>query len=88
MKELERNVEQLEKKLSDSQIAFLDARDSAIGSAAEVGELRFLLNRAHHEQAELINQLNLLHTSRTWKIGRFVLLPLRALRKALRILMS
>ena len=88
MKELERNVEQLEKKLSDSQIAFLDARDSAIGSAAEVGELRFLLNRAHHEQAELINQLNLLHTSRTWKIGRFVLLPLRAFRKALRILLS
>jgi 2-polyprenyl-3-methyl-5-hydroxy-6-metoxy-1,4-benzoquinol methylase len=88
MKELERNVEQLENKLSDSQIAFLDARDSAIGSAAEVGELRFLLNRAHHEQAILIHQINLLHTSRTWKIGRFILLPLRALRKVLRTLMS
>jgi 2-polyprenyl-3-methyl-5-hydroxy-6-metoxy-1,4-benzoquinol methylase len=88
MKELERNVEQLVNKVSDSQIAFLDARDSAIGAAAEVGELRFLLNRAHHEQAELINQLNLLHTSRTWKIGRFILLPLRALRKVLRTLMS
>jgi 2-polyprenyl-3-methyl-5-hydroxy-6-metoxy-1,4-benzoquinol methylase len=86
--ELTRSMEHLEQKLSDSQIAFLDARDSAIGAAAEAGELRFLLDRARHEHAVLTHQFNLLHTSRTWKIGRFVLLPLRAFRKVLRILMS
>jgi len=86
--ELTESMEQLQNKLSGSQIALLDARDSAIGSAAEAGELRFLLARSQHEQAVLINHINLLHTSRTWKIGRFVLLPLRALRKVLRTLMS
>jgi 2-polyprenyl-3-methyl-5-hydroxy-6-metoxy-1,4-benzoquinol methylase len=86
--ELIGKMEQLENGLSDSRIAYLAARDSAIGAAAEVGELRFLLARAQHENTVLVHQINLLHTSRTWKIGRTILLPLRILRKVLRMLMS
>ena len=88
IRELIGEMDQLEKRLSDSQISYLAARDSAIGAAAEVGELRFLLARAQHENTVLVHQINLLHSSRTWKIGRTVLLPLRALRKVLRMLMS
>ena len=86
--EEQQRVVELTQMLEKTQIALLDARDSAIGSAAEAGELRFLLDRANHEKAVLIDQINLLHTSRTWKIGRFVLLPLRAIRKVLRTIMS
>jgi SAM-dependent methyltransferase len=75
-------------KLTEIQLSYLDARDSAIGAAAELGEMRYQLAQAHHQIGSLVHQLNLLHTSRTWKIGRFVLLPLRAIRKALRLLMS
>ena len=88
IRELIGEMDQLEKRLSDSRISYLAARDSAIGAAAEVGELRFLLARAQHENTVLVHQINLLHSSRTWKIGRTVLLPLRALRKVLRMLMS
>jgi 2-polyprenyl-3-methyl-5-hydroxy-6-metoxy-1,4-benzoquinol methylase len=75
-------------KLTDFQLSYLDARDSAIGAAAELGEMRYQLAQAHHQIGSLVHQINLLHASRTWKIGRFILLPLRALRKALRLLMS
>ncbi len=76
------------KKLTDTHIAFLDARDHAIGAAAELGELRFQQSKALGEIDSLVHQLNVLHGSRTWRIGRFVLLPLRAVRKALRLIMS
>jgi hypothetical protein len=75
-------------KLTEFQLSYLDARDSAIGAAAELGEMRYQLAQAHHQIGSLVHQINLLHASRTWKIGRFILLPLRALRKALRLLMS
>ena len=88
IRELTEKMEQVEQSLFDAQISYLAARDSAIGAAAEVGELRFLLARAQHENTVLVHQINLLHTSRTWKIGRTILLPLRVLRKVLRMLMS
>lgn len=76
------------KKLTETHIAFLDARDHAIGAAAELGELRYQHESARREIDSLAHQLNLLRGSRTWRIGRFVLLPLRAVRKALRLIMS
>jgi hypothetical protein len=32
--------------------------------------------------------LNLIHGSRTWRIGRFVLLPLTTIRKVLRLILK
>jgi 2-polyprenyl-3-methyl-5-hydroxy-6-metoxy-1,4-benzoquinol methylase len=75
-------------KLNEAQLAMLNARDHAIGAAAELGEIRHQHEKALREIDSLVHQLNLLRGSRTWRIGRFVLLPLRALRKALRLIMS
>lgn len=58
----------------------MQARDHAIGAAAELGVVRAHHARAQAQVDSLVNQLDLLHTSRTWRIGRFVLLPLRAVR--------
>lgn len=66
------------------QIQVLAARDHAIGSAAELGELRHRLDIATQRIDSLVHQLNLMHSSRTWRIGRFVLLPLRAVRWVIR----
>ena len=73
-------------KNEELSVAFLNARDQAIGATAELGEMRYRYERAQAEVDSLVHQLNLLQTSRTWKIGRFCLLPLRAARKILRIL--
>jgi hypothetical protein len=75
-------------KLTEAQLAMLNARDHAIGAAAELGEIRYQHDKALREIDSLVHQLNLLRGSRTWRIGRFVLLPLRAIRKALRLIMS
>ena len=80
--EIERN------KRQEANLAFLDARDHAIGSAAELGELRYRHDKSLREIESLVHQLNLLHGSRTWRIGRFVLSPLTALRKVLRLILK
>jgi 2-polyprenyl-3-methyl-5-hydroxy-6-metoxy-1,4-benzoquinol methylase len=99
---LEKEVSDLQQQLADSQqiinqdaselqelyLACLNARDSAIGSAAELGEMRFRLEKARAEIDSLVHQLDILHSSRTWKAGRFVFLPLRAVRKVIRLLVS
>jgi 2-polyprenyl-3-methyl-5-hydroxy-6-metoxy-1,4-benzoquinol methylase len=75
-------------KRQEANLAFLDARDHAIGSAAELGELRYRHDKSLREIDSLVHQLNLLHGSRTWRIGRFVLSPLTALRKVLRLILK
>ena len=75
-------------KRQEANLAILDARDHAIGSAAELGELRYRHDKSLREIESLVHQLNLLHGSRTWRIGRFVLSPLTALRKVLRLILK
>lgn len=69
------------------QIKVLESRDYAIGASAELGTLRFRYEESQKLVDSLVHQLNLLHSSRTWKIGRFVLLPLRAVRKLARMIL-
>ena len=76
----------VEQQIIDLQNAILESRDHAIGTAAELGEMRFQLAQAKQEIDSLVNQLNLIRSSRTWNIGRTVLLPLRFLRKVLHVL--
>jgi hypothetical protein len=73
-------------ELQELTLAYLNARDSAIGAAAELGEMRFRLEKATTEIESLVHQLNLIRGSRTWRAGRFLLLPLRAVRKIIRFL--
>lgn len=86
LSESQQTAQRLTAELQEAKLAFLGARDSAIGSAAELGELRFLLAEATTEIESLANQLEILHSSRTWRAGRFLLLPLRAIRKIVRTL--
>lgn len=73
-------------KITELALAVLDARDYAIGAAAELGELRFRHEQARQEIDSLIHQLNIVHGSRTWKLGELVLKPLRAVQKVLRLI--
>lgn len=95
---LESQLEVLRAELSDAiadrermdgenkslQARVLSTRDYAIGTAAELGELRHRLDITTDQLNSVVHQLNLLHSSRTWRIGRFVLLPLRAVRWVMR----
>lgn len=57
-------------QITELALAVLDARDYAIGAAAELGELRFRHEQARQEIDSLIHQLNIVHGSRTWKARR------------------
>ena len=73
-------------QITELALAVLDARDYAIGAAAELGELRYRHEQARQEIDSLIHQLNIIHGSHTWKIGRLILKPLRAAKKVLRLI--
>lgn len=73
-------IDSSSKEVADLAYKLLQARDHAIGTSAELGVIRARHARAQEQVDSLVNQLNILHTSRTWRIGRFVLLPLRAVR--------
>ena len=88
IRDLNEIAEQKACELQEAKLAYLNARDSAIGANAELGEMRFRLEEALAEVQSLALQINILHGSRTWKAGRFLLLPLRAVRKIIRILVS
>ena len=86
--ELETQIIQLERGLADSKMRLLQARDYARGCAAELGEAQ--INFATHQQladrqviqARKKNQA--IYASRTWKIGRLVMLPSRIVRRLLK----
>ena len=80
-------VQQAKAEVASETIKVLEARDNAIGTSAEVGVMRFRYDESQQLIDSLVHQLDLLHSSRTWRIGRFVLLPLRAVRKALRLIL-
>lgn len=78
-------VQQVKAELASQTVKVLEARDHAIGTSAELGVMRFRYSESQKLADSLLHQLNILHGSRTWRIGRFVLLPLRALRRLVRI---
>jgi hypothetical protein len=86
--QLERQIVQLKRELADTEMRVLQARDYARGCAAELGEAQ--ANFAIHQQladrqviqARKKNQT--IYASRTWKIGRLVMLPSRIVRRILK----
>jgi len=85
---LQTQIIQLERELADSKMRLLQARDYARGCAAELGEAQ--INFATHQQladrqviqARKKNQA--IYASRTWKMGRLVMLPSRIVRRILK----
>ena len=86
--ELETQIIQLQRESADSKMRLLQARDYARGCAAELGEAQ--ANFAIHQQmadrqviqARKKNQA--IYATRTWKMGRLVMLPSRIVRRILK----
>ena len=85
---LQAQIEVLKRELADSEMRVLQARDYARGCAAELGEAQ--ANFAIHQQladrqvrqARKKNQA--IYATRTWKMGRLMMLPARIARRILK----
>ena len=81
-------VIQLKKELDELKMSLLHTRDYARGCAAELGEARtfFEIHIADADrkvrQARRKNQQ--IYATRTWKIGRLVMLPIRLVRRIIK----
>ena len=87
--QLESQIVQLKRELADSEMRLLQARDYAKGCAAELGEAQ--ANFAIHQQLadrqvrQARKKIKDLYATRTWKMGRLVMLPARILRRLLHV---
>ena len=84
-------INDLERRINDLTTQLIHSRDYAMGKSAELGEAHVLLGELHNQVADLDvrlkrvrNQLNAARQSTTWKIGRFVMLPVRLAKRLLR----
>ena len=81
-------ITQLKQELADSEMRVLQARDYARGCAAELGEAQ--ANFALHQQLadrqvrQARKKIHELQSTRTWKMGRMMMLPARMLRRILK----
>jgi len=86
--QLQAQLIQLKSELAAAEMRVLQARDYAQGCAAELGEAQ--ANFAIHQQladrqviqARKKNQA--IYATRTWKLGRLILLPARIARRILK----
>ena len=74
------NVPALQQRLAQMEMELLQNRDYVRGLSAEVGELKARLEVANRR----VHQLSRVYQTRTWKIGRMVLLPVRTFRRLLK----
>ena len=87
--QLESQIVQLKRELADAEMRLLQARDYAKGCAAELGEAQ--ANFAIHQQLadrqvrQARKKIKDLYATRTWKMGRLVMLPARILRRLLHV---
>jgi hypothetical protein len=85
---LQAQIEVLKQELADSEMRLLQARDYARGCAAELGEAK--ANFSIHQQLadrqvrQARRKLQELQSTRTWKMGRLIMLPARILRRILK----
>ena len=87
--DLQVQITQLKQELANSEMRLLQARDYAKGCAAELGEAQ--ANFAIHQQLadrqvlQARKKIKDLYATRTWKMGRLVMLPARILRRLLHV---
>ena len=86
--QLQAQLIQLKSELAAAEMRVLQARDYAQGCAAELGEAQ--ANFALHQQLadrqvrQARKKVGDLQATRTWKMGRLVMLPARILRRILK----
>ncbi|MEI7757203.1 MAG: hypothetical protein WCJ08_07235 [bacterium] len=87
--QLEFEIEVLKRELADSEMRVLQARDYAQGCAAELGEAQanFVLHQqlADRQVRQARKKARDIYATRTWKIGRLVMLPARIVRRILKV---
>jgi len=82
-------VTELKNEIDDLKMSLLHTRDYARGCAAELGEARtfFEIHIADRDrkvrQARKKNQQ--IYATRTWKMGRLVMLPIRIVRRIVKV---
>ena len=87
--QLENHINSMKHALADSEMRLLQARDYARGCAAELGEAQ--ANFALHQQLadqqvrQARKKLRDVYATRTWKIGRLIMLPVRIARRVLKV---
>jgi hypothetical protein len=85
---LQAQIIRLNRELAESEMRLLQARDFARGCAAELGEAK--ANFAIHQQLadrqvrQARKKVRDLESTRTWKMGRLIMLPARILRRILK----
>ena len=86
---LDSQIEQLKRELADSEMRLLQARDYAKGCAAELGEARanFALHIADADRKvrQARKKAQSIYATRTWKMGRLIMLPARILRRIIKV---
>ena len=87
--QLENQINSVKHALADSEMRLLQARDYARGCAAELGEAQ--ANFALHQQLadqqvrQARKKLRDVYATRTWKMGRLIMLPARIARRVLKV---
>ena len=87
--QLDLQIVQLKRELADSEMRLLQARDYAKGCSAELGEIKanFALQiaEANRKVRQARKEVANLHTSRTWRLGRLIMLPARIARRIFKV---
>ena len=87
--QLQTQIDVLRRELADSEMRVLQARDYARGCAAELGEAQanFVLHQqlADRQVRQARKKARDIYATRTWKMGRLVMLPARIARRILKV---
>ena len=82
-------VIQLKKELDELKMSLLHVRDYARGCAAELGEARTFFETHIADADRKVRQARRknqqIYATRTWKIGRLVMLPIRIVRRIIKV---
>ena len=82
-------VIQLKKELDELKMSLLHVRDYARGCAAELGEARTFFEIHIADADRKVRQARKknrdIYATRTWKIGRLVMLPIRIVRRIIKV---
>ena len=82
-------VIQLKKELDELKMSLLHVRDYARGCAAELGEARTFFETHIADADRKVRQARKknqdIYATRTWKIGRLVMLPIRIVRRIIKV---
>ena len=87
--QLEKQIDDTKRELADCEMRVWQARDYARGCAAELGEAQ--ANFAIHQQLadrqvrQARRKVRDIYATRTWKMGRFIMIPARILRRVLKV---